>query len=393
MRFLQIALGRGIPAVGAILFNLYVAAQIPMSEADVFFVWFAVLYVLSFIGKLGFDIYILRDLGSKDLVSAAGCKRLAFWSSLLLVALGALWVPKEVQWLLFSLPLFCLIGINSSVLRVKGKEVVGGLIEVSLLSFLALVVIFVLELLGQKLSLEVVSYSFFSVTFIVFFVSEVLVGKVQSVVGLSKTDYSRALNGLKFVPSPLMIYLTQWVAILFLGAVGVGSVSLYSVSIRLASGFAFVAITIDAFVAPRFARYLREGDRESIGSLIDLVRKKSLLFLGGGFVVYTLVGRFLVLYFLGDEYIEAFYISIVLALSYCFIAFVGPYQYLLLMGGGEQRVNLCNGVSLLLVFSGCLILWLLSVDAVWAYAAVVSLGRVIGFYLMRYYALQVLLRG
>lgn len=389
MKLIKIGLGRGVPAIGAILFSLYVASKLPASEADVFFIWFTVVYVLSFFGKLGFDTYALRDLGTNVLSSAAECKRTAFVVSTVLALGGLLWAPQEVWWLLFSLPAFSVASINSSVLRAEQKESLGGFLEVSLLSSVAFGILFIQGLQDWVVTLELVSQSFAGGAVVVLLLGEFLVGKNHSLIGGGGFFSSLVPVGLRFVPSPLMIYLTQWIAVFFLSTASTGAVSIYSVAVRLASGFAFIAITIDAFVAPRFARYFREGDKASITALIESVRKKSFLFLGATFIVYALIGHYCIAIFIGVEYVESFYVSLVVAISYCSILFVGPYQYLLLMGGGEKKVSLCNGVALLFVSLGSLLLWGLAIDEVWAYAGLVAFGRLVAILLMKYFSRKI----
>lgn len=392
MKFIRMALARGVPALGAIFFNIYVASQLTVDDADIFFFWFSILYILSFLGRLGFDTYVLRALDAHGEFSAAACKRAALIASVLLAAGAIFFAPREVQWLLFSLPAFSLVGINSSVLRAQGKDSLGGIFEISLLSLVALGVIIVGDLTGSGIALAQVSEGFAVASIGVFIVSEFIVGRCHSVFGRGAWLSPDISTGLRFVPSPLMIYITQWVAIFFLSGAGAGAVSIYSIAVRLASGFAFIAITIDAFVAPRFARYFREGDRDSISALISSVRRKSILILGGFFIIYAGMGRYLVVTSIGVDYVESFYVSLVVAMSYCLILFIGPYQYCLLMGGLEQKVNMCNGFSFLLVAFGSLLLWHFGVESVSAYAAVVAASRLVGILLMRYFSLKIIAR-
>ncbi|MCY1416877.1 hypothetical protein D9M71_323940 [compost metagenome] len=190
-----------------------------------------------------------------------------------------------------------------------------------------------------------------------------------------------------------MIYLAQWIAVFFLSAVGSGAVSIYSVAVRLASGFAFVAITIDAFVAPRFAKYLHDGDKAGVRALINSVRKMSILFLGAGYLIYVALGGYFIEWLVGVEYLQAFYISLLVAVSYCFMLFVGPYQYLLLMGGEEYKVALCNGISLIVMVLGGATLWFASVEDVWAYACVLVVSRFVSVMMMRHFSLKTILGG
>lgn len=391
MKLIKIGLGRGVPAIGAIVFNLYVASKLPAKDADVFFMWFAVLYVLSFIGKLGFDTYILKELSVRKSSSTAQCKRMAFLASAVLSLGTLMFAPAVIYALLFALPFFSIASINSSVLRAEGRDAVGGFLEVSLLSSVALFIIVSLVFFHYEITIKVVALGFLCSALIVFLIGEIMVGKSRSVIGgdkcLSLQDVS---SSIRFVPSPLMIYLTQWIAIFFLSTASEGTVSVYSVAIRLASGFAFIAITIDAFVAPRFARYFYDKDSESIKTLIDLVRKKYFIFLMLAFVIYALFGRFFIESFVGVEYVGSFYISLVISLSYCFILFVGPYQYFLLMGGGESKVNLSNGVSLVAVILGSSTLWAIGVESAWAYACVVAAARLLGIFMMRHFSLKIM---
>jgi len=387
MKLIKVGLGRGGPAIGAILFSLYVASKLSVNEADVFFIWFTIIYVLSFLGKVGFDTYVLRDLGSSTLSSASECKRTVLLVSTALAVIALPLAPKEVYWLLFSLPAFCLASINSAVLRAEGKEALGGGLEVSLLSSVACVFLFSMSELNWDVTINLASQTFAISAVSVLLFGEFLVGRKHSLIGDGRILSSPTL-GLRFVPSPLMIFLSQWLAVFFLSTTGAGAVSIYSIAVRLASGFAFIAITVDAFVAPRFARYFRDRDQASISKLIRSVRKKSFVFLLVVFVLYIIVGRYYIYVFMGGDYVESFYVSLIIAASYCSILFVGPYQYLLLMGGGEREVNFCNGISLLFVAGGAFLLWIFSMEYIWAYALVVAVGRVIGILLMRSFSLK-----
>lgn len=391
MKLIKIGLGRGVPAIGAILFNLYVASKLPAKEADVFFIWFAVLYVLSFIGRLGFDTYLLKELSARKSFSAAQYKRTAFLASVVLSSGACVFAPAAIYALLFALPFFSIASINSSVLRAEGRDSIGGFLEVSLLSSVALFLLLALVSFDCEIVIDLVAIAFLSAAFVVFLIGEILVGKDHSVIGDHKfLSFQNIPDGIKFVPSPLMIYLTQWIAIFFLSTASEGTVSVYSVAVRLASGFAFIAITIDAFVAPRFARYFHEGDSEGIKALIDLVRKRYFIFLMVAFVVYALLGRYCIEKFIGPEYVESYYVSLIISLSYCLILFIGPYQYFLLMGGGENKVNLSNGVSLVAVILGSSLLWGGAVESAWAYACVVVVARLLGIFMMRHFSLKIM---
>lgn len=385
IKLMKIGLGRVGPAIGAVLFSLYVASELSVHESDVFFVWFTVVYVLSFLGKLGFDTYVIKGLGVNALNSASACKRTVALVSMSLACLSLPFAPKEIFFLLYSLPAFCLVSINSSVLRVEGREILGGGLEVSLLSSMAFFFLFVINKLGWIVTIDLVSQAFAISAVSVLVLGEFLVGKRHSLIGSGKMFLSPIL-GLRFVPSPFMIFLAQWLAVFFLSSAGAGTVSIYSIAVRLASGFAFVAITVDAFVAPRFARFFRDHDQVGINNLIKIIRRKALFFLLVAFVLYAILGWYCVSVYVDGYYACSFFVSLIIAASYCAILIIGPYQYLLLMGEGAQAVNLCNGISLLLVASGASLLWIFSVEYVWAYALVVAVGRVVGVLLMRYFS-------
>lgn len=386
MLFIKIAIGRGLPAIGAIAFNLYVASKLETREADIFFLWFTALYLLSFLGKLGLDTYILREISSKSLASASGSKRAALLTSLIISLITIIFAPSQVWSLLLSLPAFSIISINSSILRAEGKDFLSGFLEVSQLSTAALAVLIASNLQPSELTLSAASNSFALASASILLLSELTLPKKHSIAFGENFVLWHKFTPLRFVPTPLIIFLTQWAVVFFVAKTSEGSASIYAVAVRLASGFAFLAITIDAFASPRFAKYHSLQEPEKIRRLISSIRTKTVPLFGGALLVYALTAPTLIVKFVGPAYLDAFHASLILSLSYFFILIIGPYQSYLLMGSSENKVTFANAISLFCILFGCSMLTLLDATPIYYYASVVAASRIGASLLMRYFA-------
>lgn len=384
MRIILLGLARLVPALGAILLNLFVARTFPLIVADIFFIWFAIFYAASFITKLGFDVFLLREVAAETIKAAGTYKRWVFSASFLMTVALFQFATSDVIWLLFGLPFFSVAALNSSITRAQGKDVTSGLLEVSSISAVSFILLLILNYFSTSISLEIVCQSFFAACLIVFFVGEYLSGYKNTIFTAGEyISNSILLAALSLAISPFVIYCTQWVAVFFLKFGPVGEVSLYSVGVRLASAFAFVTITVDAFVAPRFARLLRKGAVDEVNTLIRQVRNKASWLMIFALSFYAAVGWYIAKEYLSQQYIDSLKVSIIIAFYYLSVIIIGPYQYLLLMAGKAKIVNYSNGLVAVLVLVSSVTAMAFDLTSAVLFACFVTISRIIGMLFIR----------
>lgn len=378
-----VALGKFIPAIGAILFNIYVGVKISPAKSDQFFLWFAIIYFASIIGRLGYDTYILRDLSNGRVTNFQKYKSVALLFSLLIAGGCIFFAPYSVWGLVISLPMMVSVGINSAILRALGKNLISGLLEVSAVSFLALFFILSGEVFGLVISVALVSYSFAFAGLTILSIGNYFIGKSVWVLKIKDFRSGDLVLGCKFMFTPLILYATQWIAVIYLTELPEGAVSIYSVGIRLASGFAFIAIAIDSYVSTEFSRHNFNGNYEKINELFKLVRFKSISLAFPIFFFYVVAGICFSDLLVRVDYMDSFYISIIVSFSYLIRLAIGPHQFLLLMTGHEESVNKSSLYNFIIVILGMTLLWSFSVTSILAYAFVVTAGRVFSICMMR----------
>lgn len=350
-------LSRGGAAIGALLFHIAVIRLLPPAQAGQFFLWLTTLYVLSFIGGLGLDTYLLKKIAANQETMAAAKKRFAFLFSIVVAVSVIACAEDTARWILMALPFFTLVSINSRIMRATGAYIGAGLFEVSVISAATFGFLLICVALDLEVTLVNVVGLFISAS--IFFCvlgDSKLEKKFRSVWELASHPLKVERSSLPFVVFPLLIFLTQWMPVYFLTGVGEDAISVFNIAVRFASLITFFSISIDSYLAPKFSALHAIGDYIKIQKLVVMYRRYSLLACVVFFAFYFVAGEPLMTWWMGDAYASAYYVAVPVLMMYFFMLIGGPFQSFLLMSDREVVVNRVNVLALVLVFSVCTVL-------------------------------------
>jgi O-antigen/teichoic acid export membrane protein len=391
VEFLKVLLSRGIPAVGVIIYSILIARILSIDDTGIIFLWISIIYFSSLISRLGFEIYFLKEvsIGNNKFIPAA--KKLVFAISILIsILITSVFNSENLFYLIFSLPFFSLCAINSSILRAENKIFAAGLTEVSSISMTSASIItfvyyFKLNIdIDIDIDIGIISIIFFASSFLVFSISEYMIDKENR--GLNsglEINIKYIKESIPFLAAPLIIYSIQWIPIYFLGLLSTKAVAVFGLSVKIASGFAFFAISLDSYIAPKFAKLHATGKLQEAKDIIKSTRwiSGSVIFIF--FSIYLLFGESAILNILGAEYKDVFLPALAMMLSYAIILMIGPYQYYLLMSSGQSAVTKSNAMAMLIAIFGCFLLFYFKNDTVLAYSAVIVSARIYAILIMR----------
>lgn len=367
---------RGLPAVGAVLFNVVVIRILDIDAAGGVFYWITNLYLIGFVATLGLDIFLLKkiSIGMSSLVSEQ--KRTVFAISSLVSFVVIEVVGNSAVLIIASLPFFNMIAINSKILRAQGNYFLAGIYEQTSIFTVAAFVVWIYSNLENSLGVQGVVFVLLAASIGVCVLTELKVDKNYRLVNFKGFKVFRyEISAASFMMIPIITYGSQWMPVYFLRTLGDSEVSIYSISVRCASLLAFLALSMDSYLLPKIAKLNGEESHEEINDLILKFKRISLaisVFLG---LIYVFVGSVAVTSWAGDGYERSYYVAYPIIAMY-FLSFIsGPYQSYLLMSGGEQYVNWANILSFVIVAILCVILNEVRLLGAGGAACVILVGR------------------
>lgn len=369
-------ISRGLPALGAVFFNVVLIQTLEIDAAGSVFYWVTNLYLIGFISALGLDVFLLKKVSMGVFSLIGEEKRTAFLISCLIPFVAIPVVDNPAVLIMASLPFFNQVAINSKILRGKGHYFKAGIFEQTSIFSLAAFILWSCSMLRISLDAQGVTLIFLMAAIVVFSLTELMVGEGCRLIKINRHKFFHyEFSALSFVIFPLITYATQWMPVYFLNKMGESEISIYTISVRCASLLAFLALSMDSYLLPKIAKFHSEGEHEKIAELLCKFKNASIIlsiFLG---LIYILVGSVLVTSWAGDAYERSYYVAFPIISMYLLSIVSGPHQSYLLMSGGERHVNWANVMAFFIVVVLCFFLQethLLS--AGWA-AAAILVGR------------------
>ncbi len=134
-------------------------------------------------------------------------------------------------------------------------------------------------------------------------------------------------------------------------------IAIFNTAFRIALLVSFGVTAIDAFVSPEMMRLYAQGEQAALKRLVNRTTRTRFLVALSAVVVFLVAGDW-ILGFFGDEFVEGYWILIILGLTQLAQAAAGPAARLLSFSGHQDQGLYISIVSLLL--SAVLIWWLSS---------------------------------
>jgi O-antigen/teichoic acid export membrane protein len=254
--------GRAISAFGVLAISIVLSRQLSLAEAGSFFFGFTILMGMAIVARVGQELRLLRSVARQ---SGAGTERTELWTSLKIVvaaslALSApffvLWavLPQESPLTLIWLALLptAVTNVTASYLKGRGYNGLGALSEVGNVSLVACAWYLAFPAASAVEAWRVLSVVSWAVA------GAWLLGTVNGL----RCEERPSGEWRKFVHDArhlwavaILSYLAQWgVLMIVMLALARDSVAVLNALLRLLAPLQFIVLTLDFFLAPRFAR-------------------------------------------------------------------------------------------------------------------------------------------
>lgn len=344
---------------GAIItfgFTMQLTRQLGAEESGYYFYIISLLALLASFSSLGFNSSILKI--TSIIKDPAIIKSKLFDVSLictlssiiisLIVWLGFTYLLKVEAYYFFAvicLPPFVLSQMFSSYYQSIGKTFLSSIYlnlfyQVVLLSYL-----FFFEITEVEQVFNVLSISLYLIIIIFVIVNLVKLREAEYTFSGKAEIKQMLLLSLPMMLAQIISQINNFSGQFLMNIYGTSTdISLYSVAMRIAVLISFISSAVSRVSASKFAILYANNQMEEL-KLLVLKSNKILFFMSFPmFLFVVLFGEF-ILSFFGTEFIEAYYILVLLSAGQFISSICGSVFYLLQMTGNEKEMMLIIIIS------------------------------------------------
>jgi O-antigen/teichoic acid export membrane protein len=351
-----------------VIFTLVITRLLPQNESGTFLFYLTIVLVIANISRFGVDKNIVKSLAGSDLneTEDENSKYLRYlyshaipifiFSTLLSITLY-LSTPllnmifkefdlDKVAIGFFSIPFYTLCLLIANFYQIKNKAYVFILSLNFFQQSTTLVYVLIFWLVKNDITLNLVITSYFlgCLTSSLF----VLIGAIQQGKRIKKVnfDINTFINSTK-VSLPLFVVvifnlIVNWSTQVILAMFNPPEeLAIYTVCLRLVMLISFVLVAINSVTAPKYAKYFKQNDIDSVKKLYTFSLKITFLFALFVTIFYLVAGNILLTAF-GESYKGASVYLYIMMAGQIFNVLCGSVAYILQMKGDYIKVMKAN---------------------------------------------------
>ncbi|MDE2561267.1 MAG: hypothetical protein KGL48_03375 [Sphingomonadales bacterium] len=353
--------GRGVSAIGGMLFSVAVARAAGAAALGQMAILFGILGVASAIACRGYDMILLRSTAREvDPETGRGAVAILYRAFVRVVpgavvagvlaalvaysgALGTM-MPDTALAMLIALPLLTLLMLVAAFFKGLDKAWFAPMFEIGGISLVASPLVFAARLGGPANPV----WSIVAAAVLLAMIAAVLVRREASFGHKPAQDPAVLLQGgqVDFMLIGLATFVVQAGAFTFVGtALAQDTIGLLRAAERFAMVVSFPTLAVSPFIAPRIARHARDGN---VDGLIRVSRKAVIASIAAGGAPFLAMqfasGPLLSL--MGPGFVAAAPYLHAMALAHMVLVATNPFAMLLAMSGRERPAMWINIVAL-----------------------------------------------
>lgn len=357
-------------------FQILVARQWGVESFGLFSTALTLTIVSSMVARWGVDQWVLRELPATfatgnsrcfDTVLTNGLVFVLGMSALVTLCLwGAsgsmvpLFMDREseaaeglFQIMTLSIIPFAIMNFLAETFRAVNRHLLATFLQTVLVPFLSVLLLLVFSLLDEK-ALAQVAEAYASACLLAVVVGVAFLGQVyRAHAGIGRFVWLLKDMVGETTSMAMVVLISTWLAyadILILGYFhGPSEVGLYSAAQRIVLLLAFVLVSLNSLLGPRFALLIKQGNQ---AELFALYRKTVKWTAMTGLPIVVLLAAFSgwFLSWFGPAFVAAQYVLLILLLGQLFNVLTGPVGILMMMGQHTATLRAYTAITALTHF-------------------------------------------
>lgn len=361
-KILLTATTRGLAALGTFVFNFALARVLGIESYGTFMLLYSIMIGLSFIARCGAGSAILRFasvfIKNKELGKLIKLRRdvslLIIANSIVLGSIYLLSYEKVIDWffegrnvllpmliITLTIPFYSNLTIQSSYIKAFKKPHIAPFFEVGLTVFITGIVVLGFNFILETVSLNKVSYIFLLSNILIvalgyFYLNKLILNAKAGTI-FKRESYEGFYQTLpNYALSAITSYFLIFSPTLIIGILkNPEQVGLFSIANSISILISFILWIVNTVYAPYYASLYQEGNKKKILELLRNSTRYLLLIATPLFILILLFSKQLLGIF-GDEFVQARFALIILAVGQYFSVVTGPVYFLLNMTGHEK---------------------------------------------------------